>query len=195
MAFGGRLQRRRIPILCFQYGRSIFTGTTATDVTDVTEKRGLQPRWFPAPFGLTMKRRQARSFVWPVCRFPTNGKTILRDENTRERYYCIPRVYDPMPSWCFITTCWHIPYVFANRALAEFGKSWGLSQLMSQPMVDGLVRRNDTVSISFCKPEWQFDEVGLSADIATVSRVWPAQAWVSIPLTYDQTVAGSVLAM
>src|SRR5258707_1094659 len=87
-----------------QYGRSILYRNNGDGTfTDVTEKAGVAaPGW-------------ASSAVWFdydndgkvdlfVCRFVDFDKSknkFCGDARTGERYYCLPRVYEPMPSYLF----------------------------------------------------------------------------------------------
>jgi len=115
-----------------------FTNNGDGTFTDVTEKAGVAtPGWSSSAVWFDYDNDGKLDLF--VCRFVDFDKSknkFCGDEHTRERYYCIPRVYDPMPSWLFHNTVMaHSVMCRRNRALAEFWeKRGGLSQLMSTTM-------------------------------------------------------------
>jgi hypothetical protein len=156
-----------------QYGRSILYRNNGDGTfTDLTEKAGVAaPGWSSSAVWFDYDNDGKLDLF--VCRFVDFDKSknkFCGDEHTRERYYCIPRVYDPMPSWLF-----HNNGDGTFRDVSQesgisrvLGKAWGVvaTDVNNDGWMDLFVA-NDTVSnFLFVNRNGKFDEVGLSADIA-----------------------------
>jgi len=87
-----------------QYGSSILYHNNGDGTfTDVSKKAGVSaPGWASAPSGSTMTTMggltSSCAALWISVRKKINS---AGNPATGERYYCVPRVYDPMPSWLF----------------------------------------------------------------------------------------------
>lgn len=156
-----------------QYGHSILYHNNGDGTfTDVTTRAGVAaPGW-------------ASSAVWFdydndghldlfVCRFADFDKSRNRfcgNEQTKERYYCIPRVYPPARSWLFHN---NRDGTFTDVSLEKgidkaLGKAWGV--VATDANNDGwmdLFVANDTVqNFLFINHHGKFAESGLEAGVA-----------------------------
>jgi hypothetical protein len=156
-----------------QYGRSILYHNNGDGTfTDVTEKAGV------AAFGW------ASSAVWFdydndgrldlfVCRFVDFDKSKNQrcgDVHKGERYYCLPRVYPPAPSWLFHNNGdGTFTDVSQESGVArELGKAWGVvaADINNDGWMDLFVA-NDTVrNFLFLNRHGKFDEIGVEAGVA-----------------------------
>src|SRR5205823_6834563 len=156
-----------------QYGRSILYRNNGDGTfTDVTDKAGVAaPGW-------------ASSAVWFdydndgkvdlfVCRFVDFDKSknkFCGDARTGERYYCLPRVYEPMPS-----------YLFHNNGDGTFrdvseetgigkahGKAWGAvaADINNDNWMDLFVANDTVPNFLFVNRKGKFEETGLAAGVA-----------------------------
>src|SRR5438552_8927110 len=87
-----------------QYGRSILYHNNGDGpFSDVTEKAGVAaPGWATSAVWFDYDNDGRLDLF--VCRFVDFSKARNKwcgDRNTNERWYCIPRVYEPMPCWLF----------------------------------------------------------------------------------------------
>jgi enediyne biosynthesis protein E4 len=156
-----------------QYGRSILYRNNGDGTfTDVTDKAGVAaPGW-------------ASSAVWFdydndgkvdlfVCRFVDFDKSknkFCGDARTGERYYCLPRVYEPMPSYLFHNNGdGTFRDVSEETGIAKVrGKAWGAvaTDINNDNWMD-LFIANDTVpNFLFVNRRGKFEEIGLAAEVA-----------------------------
>jgi hypothetical protein len=157
-----------------QYGRSILYHNNGDGTfTDVTDKAGVAaPGW-------------ASSAVWFdydndgnldlfVCRFVDFDKSknkFCGDERKGERYYCIPRVYQPAKSWLFHNNGnGTFTDVTQDSGIGKvLGKAWGVvaTDVNNDGWMDLFVA-NDTVAnfLFVNKHNGKFEEVGLGAGVA-----------------------------
>jgi hypothetical protein len=87
-----------------QYGRSILYHNNGDGTfSDVTEKAGVAaPGWASSAVWFDYDNDGRLDLF--VCRFVDFSKTKNKwcgNRDTNQRWYCIPRVYDPMPCWLF----------------------------------------------------------------------------------------------
>src|SRR5438477_3723067 len=87
-----------------QYGRSILYHNNRNGTfTDVTDKAGVAaPGWASSAVWFDYDNDGRLDLF--VCRFVDFDKSknkFCGNRETGERYYCIPRVYEPMPNWLF----------------------------------------------------------------------------------------------
>ncbi len=87
-----------------QYGRSILYHNNGDGTfTDVTAKAGLAaPGWASSAVWFDYDNDGRLDLF--VCRFVDFDKSknkFCGNRESGERYYCIPRVYEPMPNWLF----------------------------------------------------------------------------------------------
>lgn len=156
-----------------QYPHSILYHNNGDGTfTDVTDKAGVSaPGW-------------ATSAVWFdhdndgrldlfVCRFVDYSKTKLKfcgDLITKERHYCIPSIYDPMPCWLFHNNGdGTFTDVSKESGIAQhLAKAWGVvaADLNNDGRVD-LYVTNDTVpNFLFAnRGKGKFEEIGMLAGV------------------------------
>jgi len=108
-----------------------------------------------------------------ICRFVDFNKSKNKFCGNREtglRYYCIPRVYDPMPSWLFHNNGdGTFTDVSQESGIAKsLGKAWGVvaCDINNDGRMDLLVA-NDTVAnfLFVNRGNGKFEEVGLQANV------------------------------
>ncbi len=157
-----------------QYGRSILYHNNGNGTfTDVTEKAGI------AVIGW------ASSAVWFdydndgkldlfVCRFVDFDKSknkLCGNEQTGERFYCVPRVYHPARSWLFHNNGdGTFTDVSQESGIAKvLGKAWGVvaTDINNDGLMDLFVA-NDTVPnfLFLNRGHGKFEEVGLESGVA-----------------------------
>jgi hypothetical protein len=156
-----------------QYGRSIlYRNNGEGTFTDVTVKAGVAaPGWASSAVWFDYDNDGKLDLF--LCRFVDFDKSknkFCGDAHTGERQYCIPRVYEPMPSWLF-----HNNGDGTFRDVSEetgiskvLGKAWGVvaTDINNDGWMDLFVA-NDTVSnFLFVNRQGKFEEVGLGADVA-----------------------------
>lgn len=108
-----------------------------------------------------------------ICRFVDFDKTknkFCGNRQTGDRYYCIPRVYDPMPSWLFHNNGnGTFTDVSRESGIAKsLGKAWGVvaCDINNDGRMDLFVA-NDTVEnfLFVNRGNGKFEEVGLQANV------------------------------
>jgi hypothetical protein len=156
-----------------QYGRSILYHNNGDGTfTDVTEKAGVAaPGWASSAVWFDYDNDGRLDLF--VCRFVDFDKSknkFCGNERNGERYYCIPRVYEPMPSWLFHNNGdGTFTDVSRQSGIAKvLGKAWGVvaTDINNDGWVDLFVA-NDTVANSlFANRRGKFQEIGLDAGVA-----------------------------
>ena len=156
-----------------QYGRSILYRNNGDGTfTDVTDQAGVAaPGW-------------ASSAVWFdydndgkvdlfVCRFVDFDKSknkFCGDARTGERYYCLPRVYEPMPSYLFHNNGdGTFRNVSEETGIAKaHGKAWGAvaTDINNDNWMDLFVANDTVPNFLFVNRKGKFEEVGLAAGVA-----------------------------
>ena len=108
-----------------------------------------------------------------ICRFVDFNKSknkFCGNHETGLRYYCIPRVYDPMPSWLFHNNGdGTFTDVSRESGIAKFlGKAWGVvaCDINNDGRMDLFVA-NDTVAnfLFVNRGDGRFEEMGLQANV------------------------------
>src|SRR5438552_2629383 len=108
-----------------------------------------------------------------VCRFVDFDKSKNKFCGNREsgdRYYCIPRVYDPMPSWLFHNNGDGTFTDASNESgiSKSFGKAWGVvaCDINNDGYMDLFVA-NDTVAnfLFVNRGNGKFEEIGLQSNV------------------------------
>src|SRR5207245_9945833 len=157
-----------------QYGRSILYHNNGDGTfTDVTEKAGLAaPGWASSAVWFDYDHDGRLDLF--VCRFVDFDKSknkFCGNEKTRERFYCIPRVYAPAASWLFHNNGdGTFTDVSAESGIAKaLGKAWGVvaTDVNNDGWMDLFVA-NDTVAnfLFVNKHNGKFEDAALEAGVA-----------------------------
>jgi hypothetical protein len=156
-----------------QYGRSILYHNNGNGTfTDVTDKAGVAaPGWSSSAVWFDYDNDGRLDLF--VCRFVdfTKEKNKFCGNNeTGERYYCIPRVYDAAPSWLFHNNGdGTFSDVSKESGIKErLGKAWGVvaTDINNDGHMDLFVA-NDTIEnfLFVNRGAGRFAEVGLEAEV------------------------------
>jgi enediyne biosynthesis protein E4 len=156
-----------------QYGRNIlYRNNHDGTFTDVTEKAGVAaPGWSSSAVWFDYDNDGKLDLF--VCRFVDYTKEKNKNCGSRELgvRYCIPSVYDPMPSWLFHNNGdGTFTDVSAESGIAaQPGKAWGV--VATDANNDGrldLFVSNDTVAnfLYINQGKGKFEEIGLQANVA-----------------------------
>src|SRR5712675_401569 len=141
--------------------------------TDVTEKAGVAaPGWASSAVWFDYDNDGKLDLF--VCRFVDFDKSknkFCGDERKGERYYCIPRVYQPAKSWLFHNNGnGTFTDVTQDSGIGKaLGKAWGVvaTDVNNDGWMDLFVA-NDTVAnfLFVNKRNGKFEEMGLGAGVA-----------------------------
>jgi len=161
--------------------------------TDVTRKAGLPTKGW------------ASSAVWFdydndgkldlfICRFVDFDKSknkFCGNPQTGQRYYCIPRVYDPMPSWLFhnngdgtFTDVSH-----ESGISKSLGKAWGVvaCDINNDGRMDLFVANDTMANFLFVnRGNGKFEEIGLQANVGYSAEGRPRSGMGVDSADYDQ---------
>ncbi|HUJ31060.1 MAG TPA: CRTAC1 family protein [Candidatus Acidoferrum sp.] len=157
-----------------QYGRSILYHNNGDGTfTDVTEKAGVAaPGWSSSAVWFDYDNDGRLDLF--VCRFVDFDKSknkFCGNEQTGERFYCVPRVYASTRSWLFHNNG---NGTFTDVSLESgigkvLGKAWGVvaTDINNDGLMDLFVA-NDTVAnfLFLNRGHGRFDEVGFDAGVA-----------------------------
>lgn len=157
-----------------QYGRSILYHNNGNGTfTDVTEKAGVAAVGWASSAVWFDYDNDGRLDLF-VCRFVDFNKEknkFCGNTATRERYYCVPRVYDPMPSWLFHNNGdGTFTDVSKQSGIAQYlGKAWGVvaCDINNDGNMDLFVA-NDTVGnfLFSNSGTGKFTDIGTEAGVA-----------------------------
>jgi enediyne biosynthesis protein E4 len=156
-----------------QYGRSILYHNNGDGTfTDVTDKAGVAAAGWASSAAWFDYDNDGRLDLF-VCRFVDFDKTknkFCGNEKTRERYYCIPRIYDSTRSWLFHNQGdGTFTDVSEKSGIAKaLGKAWGVvaTDINNDGWMDLFVA-NDTVAnfLFVNKGKGVFEETALEAGV------------------------------
>ena len=156
-----------------QYGRSILYHNNGDGTfTDVTEKAGLAaPGWASSACWFDYDNDGRLDLF--VCRFVDFDKSknkFCGNRETGERYYCIPRVYDPAPSWLFHNNGdGTFTDVSKQSDIGKaMGKAWGVvaTDINNDGWMDLFVANDTTANFLFVnRGKGRFEEIGLQSDV------------------------------
>jgi len=156
-----------------QYGRSILYRNNGDGTfTDVTEKAGVAaPGWASSAVWLDYDNDGRLDLF--VCRFVDFDKSknkFCGNEQTGDRYYCIPRVYSPAKSWLFKNNGdGTFRDVSVDSGIAEvLGKAWGVvaTDVNNDGWMDLFVANDTVPNFLFVNHNGKFEEAGVGAGIA-----------------------------
>jgi hypothetical protein len=156
-----------------QYGRSILYHNNGDGTfSDVTEKAGVAaPGWASSAVWFDYDNDGKLDLF--VCRFVDFNKSknkFCGNETSGERYYCIPRVYEPAHSWLFHNNGdGTFTDVSQASGIGRFlGKAWGVvaTDVNNNGWMDLFVA-NDTVQnfLFLNRGRGTFEEIGLEAGV------------------------------
>jgi hypothetical protein len=157
-----------------QYGHSILYHNNGDGTfTDVTEKARLAAAGWASSAVWFDYDNDGRLDLF-VCRFVNFDKSknkFCGNEKTGERYYCIPRVYAPEPSWLFHNNGdGTFTDVSKESGIAKaLGKAWGVvaTDINNDGWMDLLVANDTTANFLFAnRGKGKFQEIGLEAGVA-----------------------------
>jgi enediyne biosynthesis protein E4 len=177
-----------------QYNRSILYHNNGDGTfTDVTAKAGLGTLGWGTSAVWFDYDNDGRLDLF-VCRFVDFSKSknkFCGNRDTGERWYCIPSVYDPAPSWLFHNNGdGTFTDVSKESGIANsLGKAWGVvaADLNNDGWMDLFVA-NDTVEnfLFLNKGNGHFEEDGLLAGVAYSSAGRPRSGMGVDAADYDQ---------
>ncbi len=157
-----------------QYGSSILYHNNGDGTfSDVTQKAGVAASGWASSAVWFDYDNDGRLDLF-VCRFVdfSKGKNkFCGNSATRERYYCVPRVYDPMPSWLFHNNGdGTFTDVSKESGIAQYpGKAWGVvaCDINNDGHMDLFVA-NDTVGnfLLLNQGNGRFTDIGTEAGVA-----------------------------
>ena len=157
-----------------QYERSILYHNNGDGTfTDVTTKAGVAaPGWASSAVWFDYDNDGRLDLF--VCRFVDFDKSknqFCGDRETGNRYYCIPRVYDPMPGWLFHNNGdGTFTDVSMETGIGKHpGKAWGVvaTDINNDGLMDLFVANDTTANFLFAnRGKGRFEEIGLMAGVA-----------------------------
>jgi hypothetical protein len=155
-----------------QYGRSILYHNNGDGTfRDVTEKAGVAaPGWASSAVWFDYDNDGRLDLF--VCRFVDFSKGKNKwcgNRDTNERWYCIPRVYEPMPCWLFHNNGdGTFTDVSKESGIAEsMAKAWGVvaCDINNDGWVDLFVANDTEPNFLFINRKGKFEEDGMSAGV------------------------------
>jgi enediyne biosynthesis protein E4 len=156
-----------------QYGRSILYHNNGDGTfSDVTEKARLAaPGWSSSAVWFDYDNDGKLDLF--VCRFVNFDKSknkFCGNERTGERYYCIPRVYEPARSWLFHNNGdGTFKDVSEETGIAKsLGKAWGVvaTDVNNDGWMDLFVANDTVANFLFLNKHGKFQDIGLEAGVA-----------------------------
>ena len=154
-----------------QYGRNILYHNNGDGTfTDVTEKAGVAALGWSAS-ALWFDYDNDGHLDLFVCRsvdFHKSNNRFCGNEVTGQRYYCIPTVYSPMPSWLFHNNGdGTFTDVSEKSGIASVrGKSWGVvaTDINNDGWMDLYVANDTVANFLFAnRGNGRFEEIGLQS--------------------------------
>src|SRR5947208_2815105 len=155
-----------------QYGRSILYHNNGNGTfTDVTERAGLAaPGWASSAVWFDYDNDGRLDLF--VCRFVDFDKSknkFCGNRDTGERYYCIPRVYEPMPSWLFHNNGDGTFTDASNESgIGKYpSKAWGVvaTDINNDGLMDLFVANDTVQNFLFANRHGKFEEIALQAGV------------------------------
>lgn len=159
-------------IFLTQYGRSILYRNNGDGTfTDVTEKAGVaSPGWATSAVWFDYDNDGKLDLF--VCRFVDFDKSknqFCGNTQTKERYYCVPRVYPPARSWLFHNngdgTFRDVTH--ETGIGTALGKAWGVvaTDINNDGWMDLFVTNDTAPNFLFVNRKGRFQEIGLDAGV------------------------------
>jgi enediyne biosynthesis protein E4 len=177
-----------------QYGRSVlYRNNRDQTFTDVTAKAGVAaPGWASSAVWFDYDNDGLLDLF--VCRFVDFDKSknkFCGNRETGDRYYCIPRVYDPMPSWLFRNNGDGTFTDVSNESgiSKSLGKAWGVvaTDINNDGWMDLFVANDTVANFLFAnRGHGKFEEIGLQADVGYSADGRPRSGMGVDSADYDQ---------
>jgi enediyne biosynthesis protein E4 len=155
-----------------QYGRSILYHNNGDGTfTDVTAKAGVAaPGWAASAVWFDYDNDGRLDLF--VCRFVDFSKEKNKwcgNRDTSQRWYCIPRVYEPMPCWLFHNNGdGTFTDVSKESGIADSAaKAWGVvaADINNDGWMDLFVANDTVANFLFANRKGKFEEIGLTAGV------------------------------
>jgi hypothetical protein len=156
-----------------QYGRNILYHNNGDGTfTDVTERAGVAaPGWSSSAVWFDYDNDGRLDLF--VCRFVDFNKEknkFCGNTATGERYYCVPRIYDPMPSWLFRNNGdGTFTDVSKQSGIAQYpGKAWGVvaCDINNDGNMDLFVANDTVANFLFLNDgKGKFTDIGTEAGV------------------------------
>ena len=155
-----------------QYGKSVlYHNNRDGTFSDVTEQAGVAaPGWASSAVWFDYDNDGRLDLF--VCRFVDFDKSKNRfcgNRETGERYYCIPRVYEPMPSWLFHNNGdGTFTDVSSQSDIGKsLGKAWGVvaTDINNDGWMDLFVANDTVQNFLFANRHGKFEEIALQAGV------------------------------
>ncbi|HEY7096785.1 MAG TPA: CRTAC1 family protein [Terriglobales bacterium] len=156
-----------------QYGRSILYHNNGDGTfADVTARAGVAaPGWASSAVWFDYDNDgKLDLFVCRFVEFDKSANKFCGNEQTGERYYCIPRVYPPAHSWLFHNngdgTFTDVSKV--SGISSAMGKAWGVvaSDINNDGWMDLFVANDTVENFLFVNKNGKFTNIGLEAGVA-----------------------------
>jgi enediyne biosynthesis protein E4 len=156
-----------------QYGRSILYRNNGDGTfTDVTEKAGVAaPGWASSAVWFDYDNDgKLDLFVCHFVEFDKAKNQFCGNTQTKERYYCVPRIYSPTRSWLFHNNGdGTFRDVSRETGIAKvLGKAWGVvaTDINNDGWMDLFVANDTMPNFLFLNRKGRFEEIGLDAGVA-----------------------------
>jgi hypothetical protein len=164
-----------------QYGRSIlFHNNGDGTFSDVTEKAGVAaPGWSSSAVWFDYDNDGLLDlFVCQFARFSKEENKPCGVHEDGRRHYCIPKIYQPMPSWLFRNNG-NGTFTDVSKSAgisSHLGKAWGVvaSDVNNDGWMDLFVANDTTANFLFVNDgKGKFTETGTEAGVAYSSNGLP----------------------
>ena len=176
-----------------QYGRSILYRNNGDGTfTDVTKKAGVAaPGWASSAVWFDYDNDGRLDLF--VCRFVNFDKSKNKwcgDREKNQRWYCIPRVYEPAPCWLFHNNGdGTFTDVSQESGIAKsMAKAWGVvaCDINNDGWMDLFVANDTVQNFLFANRRGKFEEIGMLAGVGFSSYGRPRSGMGVDAADYDQ---------
>lgn len=154
-----------------QYGRSILYRNNGDGTfTDVTEKAGVgAPGWATSAVWFDYDNDGRLDLF--VCQFVKSDKPLICTVDEKGlHHYCIPRIFDPAPSWLFHNNGdGTFTDVSKESGIGEhLGKAWGVvaTDVNNDGRMDLFVANDTVPNFLFINRDGHFEETAFEAGVA-----------------------------
>lgn len=177
-----------------QYGSGVlFHNEGNGKFVNVTEKTGITtPGWSSSAVWFDYDNDgRLDLFVCQFVDFSKEKNLFCGNPQTRERYYCIPRGYNPRPSWLFHNNG-DGTFTDVSREsgiAAHLGKAWGVvaTDIDNDGRMDLFVANDTLPNFLFAnRGHGKFEEIGIDAGVAYSEDGRPRSGMGVDSADYDQ---------